>query len=62
MITKGMKVKFKAEYMDEGDENIVFKAISDEDKGRVDIAPSGFEMWTIQPIQTVATYMIEATD
>jgi len=62
MITKGMKVKFKAEYMDEGDENVQFVAVSDEEKGRIDVQPLGFENWAIQPTQTVAVDMIELSD
>lgn len=56
MIKAGDLVTFKAEYQDEGDANIVFFAVDNEDKGRVTIeAELGM---TINPRQVVATYMV----
>jgi hypothetical protein len=36
-IKTGQEVVFKAEWMDEGDENIVFVAVDDEELGRVTV-------------------------
>ena len=56
MIKKGDIVKFKPEFMDEGDEQITFIAIDDESKGRVTVqAQLG---WAINPNHVALTEWI----
>lgn len=56
-IKKGDQIRIKPEWQDAGDDQIVFVAVSDEEKGRVDIQPQlGLK---INPIQTVEVSMIE---
>ena len=53
----GTQIKFKAEWMDDGDEDIVFKTVDAPEKGRVVVeAQLG---WAINPTQTVCLNMIE---
>jgi hypothetical protein len=53
----GTQVKFKPEWMDEGDEDIVFTTVDAPEKGRVVVeAQLG---WTLNPIQTVSLDMID---
>lgn len=57
MVLKGDVVRFKTDWQDEGDENIVFVALEDEDGGRVLIqAQLGLEL---NPTQVAHTYMLE---
>jgi len=56
MIRAGDVVKLKPEWQDNGDDKIEWRAVSDEEKGRVDISPQlGLP---INPIQTVTVDMI----
>lgn len=56
-IKKGDVVVFRPEWRDAGDENITFRAIEDEDGGRVKVvAELGLP---INPVQVVAIRMIE---
>lgn len=61
MIRKGQQVKFKPEWLEEGEENTVFIATGDESHGRVEVqAQLGLPF---NPIQTVRVEMIaEASD
>jgi hypothetical protein len=52
MIRRGDRVEILPEFRDEGDEAFVWIAVSDEDKGRVDISPVDIGL-AIQPVQTV---------
>ena len=59
MIRRGDIVKFKAEWRDAGDENVVFIAVENEDGGRVKVeAQLGL---AINPVQVVSVEMIERT-
>jgi len=56
MIRAGDVVKIKPEWQDGGDDEIEWRAVSDEEKGRVDISPQlGL---SINPIQTVTIDML----
>lgn len=61
MIKKGQQIKFKPEWLDKGEENVVFIATDDELFGRVEVqAQLGL---AFNPIQTVRVDMIaEAFD
>ena len=55
-IKRNQLIRFKPEWSDPGDEEIVFVAIEDEDGGRVKVrAELGM---TINPVQVVETRMI----
>lgn len=55
-IKRNQLIRFKPEWSDLGDEDIVFVAIEDEDGGRVKVrAELGM---TINPVQVVDTRMI----
>lgn len=59
---KGDRVKIRPEWRDDGDENLVWEVVGeDEGKGRVDISPLGpeWDKWQVRPVQTVATHMID---
>ena len=57
MITKGQRVYIKPEWQDKGDERAEFRAIEDEDGGRVRIeAQAGM---SINPTQVVRVEMLE---
>ena len=58
MIKKGDTVKIKPEWMDEGDDALVWVALEDEDGGRVRIHPVGTGL-DFPPNQVVTTDMIE---
>ena len=58
MIKKGQQVKFKPEWSDPGDENIIHVAIDDESKGRVTVV--ALLGMAINPTQVVHVYMIES--
>jgi hypothetical protein len=51
MIRKGDQVEIKPEWQDEGDSEYVWIAFNDEEKGRVDIVPTGpaWESWKFPP-------------
>lgn len=56
MIRKGDTVRIKLEWQDAGDDDFQWRAVSDEEKGRVDISPQlGM---SINPVQTVTVDMI----
>lgn len=58
MIRKGDIVKFKPEWRDGGDEEVIFVAIEDEDGGRLMVqAQLGL---AINPIQVLSVEMIQA--
>lgn len=58
MIRAGDVVRIKPEFQDKGDDQIEWRAVSDEEKGRVDISPKlGL---SINPIQTVSVDMLVA--
>ena len=60
MIRKGQVVKIKKEWQDEGDDDIVFIALEDEDGGRVRIQPQlGLP---INPNQVVLVSMLEDSE
>lgn len=61
MIHKGQQIKFKPEWLDKGEEDVVFIATEDECMGRVDVqAQLGLPF---NPVQTVRVDMIaEAID
>lgn len=61
MIRKGQQIKFKPEWLEKGEENVLFIATEDECMGRVDVqAHIGLPF---NPIQTVRVDMIaEAID
>lgn len=54
MVRQGTTVQLKPEYMDKGDENFVWVAATDEDDGRVLIAPHGTGL-AIPPSYVVST-------
>lgn len=56
-IQKGDRLRIKPEWRDQGDEEIVWIAIEDEDGGRVRIQPQ-LDM-PIRPNQVVTTDMVE---
>jgi hypothetical protein len=53
LICRGDKVEILPQFRDAGDEEFVWIAISDEEKGRVDISPINIGL-AITPIQTVS--------
>jgi len=57
MIKKGDVVEILEAFRDPGDESLVWVALRDEEKGRVDIAPAEHPM-TIRPTYTVSTSQI----
>jgi hypothetical protein len=57
MICKGDRVEILPEYRDEGDERFTWVAVSDEDKGRLDISPIDIGL-PILPVQTVRVEMV----
>lgn len=57
-IRKGMKLRIKPEWQDEGDDEFEWIAIEDEDGGRVRISPLGTGL-NITPNQVVTTDMVE---
>lgn len=61
MIRKGDTVRIKPEWQDEGDSELVWIALSDEEKGRVDIQSNDPRLMNlpIRPFQTVSRYMLE---
>jgi len=61
MICKGDRVEILAEYRDEGDEHFTWVAVSDEDKGRLDISPIDIGL-PILPVQTVRVEMVRKLD
>ncbi len=57
MIIKGQIVNFKLEWQDEGDASVTFRALENEDGGRVlIIAEIGL---TFNPTQVVHTFMLK---
>ena len=57
-IKAGDIVRFLPEWQDSGDDQIVFRAVSDESMGRVDVmAELG---WAINPVEVVSVEMIES--
>jgi len=61
MIRKGDTVRIRKEWQDKGDDAFHWIAVSDEDRGKVDISPTntGFRF---APRQTVDVYMLEASE
>lgn len=55
---KGDEVKLKPKFMDDGDEKYRWVAVSDVEKGRLDITPEGTGL-AIPPINTVRLDMLE---
>jgi hypothetical protein len=51
MIRKGDRVNIKPQWQDEGDKGFIWVALNDEEKGRVDITPTGpsWEAWRFPP-------------
>jgi hypothetical protein len=60
MIRKGMTIILKSEYRDPGDENLTFIALTDEEKGRLDVGIAQFADWTVPPVMTVTVEMIQS--
>lgn len=58
MIRNGDQVFIRREFQDAGDHAFDWFAVSDEEKGRVDISPRGTGL-TIAPVQTVMVSMLE---
>lgn len=58
MIKRGDIVVIKAAYRDYGDELYIWRAIDDEEKGRVSISPD-IPGILINPVQTVTVEMLE---
>jgi hypothetical protein len=58
-IRKGDRVRIKPEWQDDGDDEIVWIAIEDEDRGHVRIQPQ-LDM-PIRPNQVVTTGMLDRT-
>ena len=58
MLKKGTVIRIKKEYQDHGDNQFSWVTMSDEEKGRVDIAAFPCD-WSIIPIQTVRTEWLE---
>jgi hypothetical protein len=54
MIMRGDRVEILPEFRDQGDEGFVWIAVSNEEKGRVDISPVNIGL-PIPPVQTVYT-------
>lgn len=52
MIHRGDRVEILPEFRDDGDDTFIWIAVSDEEKGRVDISPVMTEL-SIPPVQTV---------
>ena len=57
-IRSGDAVRIRPEWQDAGDETFMWIAVSDEEKGRLDIAPMGTGL-AIPPVYTVRRDMIE---
>lgn len=57
MITKGQSVTIRPEWQDKGDDQYQWVAVSDEEKGRVDIRPLGTGL-SIPPLYTVTVAML----
>ena len=58
MIRKGDRVEILPEWQDEGDDKYIWEAISDEEKGRVDIKPINFG-WRFPPTYVVNVSMVK---
>jgi hypothetical protein len=58
MVKKFTKVTIKKEYQDDGDNEFSWVAMSDEEKGRIDIAAFPCDC-SIIPIQTVRVEWLE---
>lgn len=61
MIRKGDQVRILPEHQDPGDEEFVWVALGDEEKGRVDIQPINMQM-NIKPIYTVRCDQLEVIE
>ena len=61
MIHKGDKVRIKPEWQDEGDADLHWIAMDNEEKGRVTIATEEDTSLPILPLQTVNVDMLETT-
>ena len=57
MVKKGQIVKFKKDFMDDGDEEIIFIANEDESNGRVLI--KALLNLPLNPTQIVHTFMLD---
>lgn len=57
-IKKGDRVHIKKEYQDEGDDKYTWHAVSDEEKGRVDVVPTDHPM-QIKPKYTMQRDWLE---
>lgn len=60
-IKKGDTVHIRPEWQDQGDAAFHWVAVSDEDKGRVDISPTNTGL-VIAPWQTVEVRMLEGAE
>lgn len=58
-IKQGDIIKLKPEWMDKGDENIVFSAVEDSDHGRVYVKDKNSKLF-IPPQSLVHDFMIES--
>lgn len=60
MIQKGQRVVFKPEYQDVGDAKVEWRAVEDEDGGRVLVVAVNLNL-TIPPSQVVKTEWLRET-
>lgn len=56
-IKKGDIVVINDKWMDEGDDSFTWQAVSDEEKGRINISPIDINL-AIKPVYTVCHYMV----
>lgn len=58
MLRRGDQVRILPEYQDEGDSELTWVVVGDEEKGRVDISPISLSM-KIKPIYTLSVAQVE---
>jgi hypothetical protein len=54
-----MIVKFKPQYISPGEERLTFIAVTDEEKGRLEVGTLESAHWTCPPVETVHVEQIE---
>ena len=62
MIRKGMIVKFKPEYISPDEQALTFIALTDEEKGRLQVGTLESANWTFPPVETVRTEQIASAN
>jgi hypothetical protein len=62
MIQKGMIVKFKKEYISPCEQALTFIALTDEEKGRLEVGTLESANWTYPPVETVHVEQIESAE